>query len=368
MNCIHFGKCGACGLYQLSYNEALRLKEERLKALLNPLFSGEIKIFSSPPSNHRARGEFKIWHKRDRAFYAMSNIMKNGVELIERCPKMLEPIEKIWDRFLESINSSEILRKKLFMVEFLSTLKGETLITMIYHRQLESSWIEEAKELEESLNVSIIGRARKQKIIASKEFVNETLRVDRDYLYRYYEGGFTQPNPYINKKMIKWAKEVSKESSGDLLELYCGLGNFTIPLSFNFEKVLATEVSKTSIKNAKINQELNGAFNIEFIRLNASETAQALKRERTFNRLKGVDLDKFDFSTALVDPPRAGLDSDSLKIIKEMDNIIYISCNPITLKRDLEELTKGYKIKEIALFDQFPYTEHIESGVYLERV
>ncbi len=86
MNCIHFGKCGACGLYQLSYNEALRLKEERLKALLNSLFSGEIKIFNSPPSNHRARGEFKIWHQGDRAFYAMSNIMKNGVELIERCP------------------------------------------------------------------------------------------------------------------------------------------------------------------------------------------------------------------------------------------------------------------------------------------
>ena len=370
MNCIHFGKCGACDLYQLTYIDALSLKEKRLKELLEPFYKDKIEIFSSPKSNHRARGEFRVWHKDKKAFYALTNLTKDGIEIIKECSKLLEPIQRVWTPLLEEINKDELLKEKLFSIEFLSGLSGEVLITLIYHKRLDDSWKEAAKELEESLGSFIIGRAKKQKEIISRDYIKEKIEIDKEYFYRYFEGGFTQPNPYINQKMIKWAKDIVKEikERDDFLELYCGLGNFTIPLSFEFKKVLATEVSKTSIKNAKINKELNGAFNIEFVRLNAAETYEALNRKREFNRLRSVNLDEFNFSTILVDPPRAGLDSSSLELVKQIDNIIYISCNPLSLKEDLKELTKTHKIKRVAMFDQFPYTHHIESGVYLERI
>ena len=94
---------------------------------------------------------------------------------------------------------------------------------------------------------------------------------------------------------------------------------------------------------------------------------QALNKSRRFTRLKEIDLDSYNFSTVLVDPPRAGLDSDTIRLISEIKNIIYISCNPETLARDLESLTKSHHIEESAIFDQFPHTHHIESGVFLVK-
>jgi len=369
MKCCHFGMCGSCNFYQLEYQEALDFKKNYMLDLYKGLYSGDIEVFASPHSHHRARAEFKIWHEGNRCYYAMTNLEKDGIVKISECPKLIEPIEDIMFKLLDLINQDNILKAKLFSIEFLASLNGDILATLIYHKKLDDIWIDRAKELEESLNISIIGRARKQKEVLSKDYIDTSIKIgNREFKYQYIDGGFTQPNPYINRDMISWAIDVASKNSGDLIEAYCGLGNFTIPLSFYFDKVLATEVSKTSIKNAKINCTLNGVDNIEFVRLNASETYQAINRVREFNRLKGINLDRYNFSTILVDPPRAGLDSDSLKLAQSIDNIIYISCNPITLIRDLKELTKTHKIKRVAMFDQFPYTTHIENGVYLERV
>ena len=369
MNCKHFSKCGSCSLFDVEYNDALAFKHNNLKELLLPFFSEKIDIFSSPEANHRARAEFKIWHIGDECSYAMTNIDKNGIELLQECPKVIKPIEDIYLELLKEINSNDTLKRKLFSIEFLATLNGEVLVTLIYHRQLDDNWQEQAVLLQNKFNILIIGRARKQKIVLDKEYVVSKLKVeDKEYSFKYYEGGFTQPNPYINKHMVEWAIGNIKDNGGDFLEAYCGLGNFTLPISRYFNRVLATEISSNSIKAAKENCVLNSVENIEFVRLNATETAQALNKEREFRRLKGIDLDSYNFTTMLVDPPRAGLDEHSLKLAQKFDNIVYISCNPNTQVRDLEELTKTHKVVKAALFDQFPYTNHIESGVYLKRI
>jgi len=369
VNCSHFGKCGSCDNYKLSYRGALEEKKLRVSTLLYPFYNGELEVFDSPQSAHRARAEFKIWHKEQQCYYAMTNMTKDGVELLTECPKVIDVIADIQYKLLESINSDEVLNTKLFSIEFLGSKRGELLVTLIYHKQLNQEWIEAAKAIAEQLQIHIIGRARKQKIILSQEYITETLEIEgQQYHYRYYEGGFTQPNPYVNEKMITWAIEQVKESKGDLLETYCGLGNFTIPLSQYFNRVLATEISKNSIKAAQENCILNNINTISFIRLNASETAQAIEKVREFRRLKDIDLESYNFSTILVDPPRAGLDKDSINLAKKFEKILYISCNPETLARDLQELTKTHKVVNGAIFDQFPYTKHIESGVYLERV
>jgi tRNA (uracil-5-)-methyltransferase len=94
---------------------------------------------------------------------------------------------------------------------------------------------------------------------------------------------------------------------------------------------------------------------------------EALNEKRVFNRLKEIDLKSYDFSTVLVDPPRSGLDEGTIELISNIENIIYISCNPETLARDLETLTNTHDVVEAAMYDQFPHTEHVESGVFLKR-
>jgi tRNA (uracil-5-)-methyltransferase len=92
-----------------------------------------------------------------------------------------------------------------------------------------------------------------------------------------------------------------------------------------------------------------------------------MKGERTFSRLEGIELKDYNFTTVLVDPPRAGLDVESLKMIQDYDNIVYISCNPETLAQNLELLCETHEISAAALFDQFPFTHHVEAGVLLSR-
>jgi len=370
LTCKHFGTCGSCGLYDTSYDAQLKEKEQRVSALLNPFYTQKLEIFNSPSSHYRARAEFRIWHEGERCDYAMGNISKDGAINIEECPKVIEPIEKRMWKLLDKINDSgEVLKRKLFSVEFLATTTDECLVTMLYHRKLDDEWSEEAKALESILECKVMGRSRKQKVILSDEFVTEKLHIDgKTFIYVQYESGFTQPNPVVNVKMIEWAiKQARKVGHGDFLEAYCGLGNFTLPLSHYFNKVLATEISKRSIHAALENCALNHIDNITFARLASEEMTEALNGVREFSRLRDIDLKSYDFSTVLVDPPRAGLDEGTIALISEIENIIYISCNPETLARDLETLTQTHEVKEAAIYDQFPHTEHVESGVFLVK-
>jgi len=369
LKCKHFGICGSCGLFELSYDEQLEDKRDRVSGLLSEFYDRDLQVYSSVDEKYRSRAEFRIWHDGDTCSYAMGNITKDGAVCIVECPKVIEAIDRrMWD-LLNDINTDKLLSHRLFGIEFLATTTDECLVTMLYHKRLDESWIELARELESKYDISIIGRSRKQKVVLSQEFVTEVLTIDNTiYKYRYYEGGFTQPNPMANTHMIEWARAaIGTNPKGDLLESYCGLGNFTLPLSRLFDKVLATEISKNSIKAAKENCTLNGVHNIEFIRLSSEEMTEAVSKKRDFRRLADVDLHSYDFSTVLVDPPRAGLDSATIDLISDIDNIVYISCNPDTLARDLQILTLTHDVENAAIFDQFPHTSHIESGVFLHK-
>jgi len=369
LKCKHFGSCGSCGLYEKSYVEQLAYKKEKVATLLAPFFDGDLEVFDSPDDHYRARAEFRIWHEGERCDYAMGNIQKNGAITIEECPKVIEPIQKRMWKLLDKVNTSLALKNRLFAVEFLATTTDECLITMLYHRKLDEEWSVEAQKLEQTLNAKVMGRSRKQKVVLNDEFVTETLDIDgKTFSFVQYESSFTQPNPQVNVKMIEWAiRQAKKVGEGDFLESYCGLGNFTLPISHYFDRVLATEISKRSIQAAQKNCELNNVDNITFVRLASEEMTEALQGAREFNRLKGIDLQSYNFSTVLVDPPRAGLDEGTTQLISDIDHIIYISCNPETLARDLETLTKTHEVTEAAIYDQFPYTDHVESGVFLKR-
>lgn len=101
--------------------------------------------------------------------------------------------------------------------------------------------------------------------------------------------------------------------------------------------------------------------------MSAEEFTQAMNGVRAFYRLKGIDLNAYECNTIFVDPPRAGLDQATLDMVQAYERILYISCNPETLAENLQQLSQTHRIEKAALFDQFPYTHHIESGVWLIR-
>ena len=373
MNCEYFGKCGSCVLYDKSYEEQLNFKIQREKEGFSNFTNIEFDIIKSEEKAFRNRAEFRIWWEKDETgnevlSYAMNDFNKNILQ-IESCQIVSSHIQEIMPKLLALVSSNIELANRLFAVEFLGSTTNDLLVTLIYHKKLEESWNNLAKELEAKLNIKVMGRSRKQKLLISTDTINESLTINnKNFKFAYQEGGFTQPNTKVNVQMIEWVLNNIKTSSKDLCELYCGGGNFTIPLSTKFNKVLATEISKTSIKSALKNCELNNINTISFIRMSAEEFVQGLQELRTFNRLKDVNLKDYNFDTIFMDPPRSGLDDTTRNLAKNFEQIVYISCNPETLHRDLNELIKTHEIIKFALFDQFAYTNHIESGVILKKL
>jgi len=331
----------------------------------------DLEVYASAPLNFRLRAEFRLWHEDERCYFAMFEPgNKHKAFEVKEFPIASQLINQLMEKLLVALHreGEEILRQRLFQVEFLTTLSGDALITLIYHKKLGDEWQLKAEALQAELGFPIIGRSRKQKIVLERDYVLETLNVaGKDYHYKQIEGGFTQPNGEMNQQMLAWAQSVSEPLQGDLVEMYCGNGNFSVALAGSFNKVLATEISKTSVNAAQYNIEKNNIENLIIARLSSEEFVQALQGEREFRRLEGIDLGSYNFTTTLVDPPRAGLDPESVKKTQEYDNIIYISCNPDTLEDNLKTLTETHDIKRFALFDQFPYTHHIECGVFLQR-
>jgi len=349
------------------YQTLLTEKSQRILEQFSQFDIPELQIFASKTQNFRLRAEFKIWHEGERCFHAMfERGTKNAPIEITDFPIASQAIVELMPKLIDEINVSSILKHRLFQLEYLNTLSGDMLVTFIYHRQLDDTWIEEAKRIKEKYNIHIIGRAKKMRILLDQDHVLETLNIEGKSLkYKQIEGGFTQPNGEMNEKMLTWARDCVDGNKGDLLELYCGNGNFSIALADKFRRVFATEISKTSVKAANDNKEMNQIENIDFARVSAEEFTAHMNGERKRRRLKDLNLEETDFQTVLVDPPRSGLDEESCKMISQYSNIVYISCNPETLEANLKELSKTHKIERFALFDQFPYTDHIESGVYL---
>lgn len=357
--------------YQLQLDE----KAERMQSIFAEFDTPELEVFASPAEHYRMRAEFRVWHEGEDLYYVMFNQETREKYRVDQFPAASRLINDLMPLLVDALKPVKALRHKLFQVDFLSTLSGEILVSLLYHRQLDEEWTAEAKALkqrlnDEGFNLNFIGRARKQKIVLDQEHVIEKLKVnDRVLTYKQVENSFTQPNGEVAQKMLEWAVDCTTDSEGDLLELYCGNGNFSLALAQNFERVLATELAKPSVDSAQFNIAVNNIDNVQIIRMSAEDFTDAMEGKREFRRLKdqNVDLQSYNCNTIFVDPPRAGMDEGTCRMVQGYERIMYISCNPDTLKENLAILSETHKITRFALFDQFPYTHHMEAGVLLER-
>ena len=316
----------------LSYQDQLQGKIAKIKQDFEVYRPPSLEVFESQPSHYRMRAEFRMWHEGDDLNYVMFNQESKERYSVNEFPAASKVINALMPLVRDYVKVDLVLRKRLFQVEFLSSTQQEVLITLLYHRPLDDVWEAQCRELRnylraEGYHVDIIGRARNQKRVLDRDFVVEKFSLQgREIIYQQVENSFTQPNAGVALKMLEWVRECSLDVEGDLLELYCGNANFSIALAPCYRKVLATEVSKSSVYSAQWNIEKNHVTNLKVLRLSAEELTQAINRERSFRRLEqsGVELDQYDCKTVLVDPPRAGVDEETLRMLQQYQTIFYI--------------------------------------------
>lgn len=361
------------------YEQHLESKVADVRELLaEHLGDVPLRVYPSPKVHYRYKIGYPVWRVGDvgrDAAVGYKNIdpdTKTMVEVHEQFSNA-ERINELMPLVLEPLNADPRDRRGLQKFTFVSSSDGEALVSLHYGHPLHDGWLQHVAEpLHGLCGASVVGRARGQRLVAGSGQLVQWFEVDgRRYPQIRDEEMFVQSNVPVCHDMIRWASEETRRhtpSDADLLELYCGNGNFTLPLSANFRRVFATERDGRAVPAALQAIELAALDNVRVLRLSAEETLRAMSGRQSFKCLEeaGLDLRDYNFGAILVDPPRPGLDEHSRELIRGIDHCVYISCNPNSLASDLKRLD-SHVVVAAALFDQFPYTPHAEVGVLLSR-
>ena len=326
-------------------------KFQKATSLIEKHYKDNIVMNLSPSNGYRSRCEFGF----KNGFYTMYS-PEGKIIYLHTFAVARPSIQVLMPQLLDKINSSHHLKTKLFQINFRTNRKNKILVSMIYHKLLNDEIKHSANKISNQLDISINLRSKNNLYSTHDDLLDDDIENLETVLFQ-TDQSFYQPNHFHMPKMIDKAMSFIQNPK-DLLELYCGSGTFTLPMRKLFNKIFASENNRQSIRclNQSISQQ--NIKNIFYARLSAEEVSE-LFAGRVFNRMKGVDINNFNFSHVLVDPPRAGLDSNVINLINNLENIIYISCNYETYIRDLDKL-RDYKIQNIEIFDQFPNTNHLE--------
>ena len=317
---------------------------------ISEYYSNNIVTNFSPSNGYRLRCEFGYYnnsylmHKNDKKIY------------LETFENAASCIQDLMPKILNQININESLKEKLFQINFRSNVNDDVMVSLIYHKKIDKNLIDIIKDISKYLKISFILRSKNYLYSTESTYFIDYIHNDAFKIYQ-TDNCFFQPNKFILPKMINTVISLI-DNPKDLLELYCGVGTFTLPLSKIFIKILATENNRNSIKCLNKAIITNNINNISNSRLSSNEVAE-LFMGKVFKRMGDINISDYNFSHVLVDPPRSGLDDKTIEIIKNFKNIIYISCNPETYIDNIKSLT-GHNIKYVELFDQFPNTDHLE--------
>ena len=333
-------------------------KFEKFQNAISFKHANKIAINLSPANSFRSRCEFSY----DKDHYVMHGI--NEKIYIKTFMDASLEIQKIMPVLLNEINNNDEIKEKLFQINFRSNQLNKLMITMIYHKKIDESLIVLLNQISKNLDINIIVRSKNFVHAIRNLYLEEVLAYKNLKIYQ-TDNTFTQSNKYLVDKMISKVIDFIDDQR-DLLELYCGIGTFTLPLSFKFNKILATESNRKSIKCLEKSLQENKITNVHNARLSSSEVSE-LFDGRIFNRMNMKNINDYDFTHILLDPPRSGLTEDVINLASNFENIIYVSCNSETYVRDIE-LLKSHEIDKIELFDQFPNKNHLEIVSLLKKV
>lgn len=332
--CPYFNECGGCDLQHMSYEDTLIFKQNKVQEILKKfakLQPGIEVIKNDQPYFYRNKISLKVKNKQI-GFYEKES--HNIIE-IDKCyvaQKCLNNI--ISDLKLLQIKNGEITLRCNYNDELLISIKTKDEINNCFQ--------------ELSNKHKIVGIVLNDKVIYGED---KFIDIINKKLFQVSYNSFFQINPYITSKMFDLIQENTKNTK-NLLDLFCGVGTLGIAAN-NSGKTYAIECVENAIKNALINKKINHKENINYMLGDANKLVSKIKD---------------DIDIIIVDPPRKGLDKEGLATILDIkvNKIIYISCDPMTLARDLTELTKIYNISKFYILDMFSYSYHVESFCVLD--
>ncbi|MBR3362735.1 MAG: class I SAM-dependent RNA methyltransferase [Bacilli bacterium] len=322
-----YENCG-CNLKHLKYEKQLIFKEEKVKDIIKRYTKTNTKINHIVPCPKQNNYRNKITLKSNGKL-GYHKEKSNDIISITKCELVSSNVNKIIT-ILNTLDLSKV--KEIVMKEF-----DEIMLSIT-----GTIDIEPLKNIVNSIYVN-------NKLVHGNEFIETNILETK---FKILPNSFFQVNKHMISKLYEIVLNYAgKNKNQKVLDLYCGTGTMTLLLSKYFKEVTGIEINEESIKCANINKELNNIKNVKFICEDAS-------------KLKDLKAD-----IIIVDPPRSGLTNEGIKDILNINptKIIYVSCDPMTLARDLKTLNEKYEIKEITPVDMFPNTYHVECVCLLER-
>lgn len=361
--CAHYQMCGGCSLQHMSEAEQIHFKQDQLLDLLSRF--GHTEPLSILPPLSGAH-----WNYRNKARLSVRFVEKKQAALVGFR-------ERNNPRYITEITQCPVLNARLdadiiplrnlidamddkSCIAQIEVAAGDDEIALIFRNLTPLSTSDELKikQFSDQFNYKIFLQPGGPDTVHcfyppdSGEYLTYQLP-DFNISFQFHPTDFTQVNAELNRKMVALALELMELKSTDLvLDLFCGLGNFSLPMAKSCAQVVGVEGSANMVERAYMNAKANHLDNAAFYAANLDDVAQV------------NDLVKRSFNKVLLDPPRSG----ALEIVKQIDainpeRIVYVSCNPVTLARDTDVLVnqKGYILVKAGVMDMFPHTAHVES-------
>ncbi|HLB25656.1 MAG TPA: class I SAM-dependent RNA methyltransferase [Nitrospirota bacterium] len=338
---VYFGECGGCQLQHVSYARQVRMKEEILKNTL--LRIGGIEASLSPPLtgspwNYRRRGRFKASRGKMGFFREKSREVVD----VEHCSLMTDAVNAHYAKARELLRDADVRELQVSCGD-----DGCTALVMPYPGGMADR-DDMAGALLDAGFSGVLAETKAEPLRYGKGYITLDLL---GLTFTVSPTSFFQSNWELNNALVRLVIETLKPLAGRrVVDLYSGAGNFALPAAREGALVTAVEENPSAVADGRRNVEINGLAGCDFV----------LSGADSFEMTGPVDV-------LIADPPRTGLAPGALDKMLALGpgRIVYVSCDPATLSRDLKKLTAGYEIESVRLVDFFPQTYHVESLTFL---
>lgn len=374
IDCATYKRCGGCDLRHIKYEQTLKMKQNAVQALVNKTLKNKIEVKETlgmeNPFFYRNKAQYPVGVNKDRnPIIGVFANRTHEVIPIKNCliqnPKS-EAIAKFILEFIKEKNISiynEKTGRGFFrhIVIKVGIKTNEIMCIFVINGKkfpYEDELVEKLKQNYPEIKTIVKNiNMKNTNVILGQENINlygngYIEDVLGEYKFKISPLSFYQVNPKQAEKLYNLGIEMAKVSKEDtVFDLYCGIGTISLFIAKYAKKVYGVEIVEQAIKDAKQNAKINNIENVQFI---AGDTKIVLE---DLIYKKGIIAD-----IVIFDPPRKGLDNNSINNILKIKpkKIVYISCNPATLIRDLALFEKLYEVKTIIPVDMFPFTKHVE--------
>ncbi len=377
-DCDVFQGCGGCVYRHISYPAETLIKQKRVGDAIRRIGGVDMPprpIVSGSPDGYRNKAQYPISENGEVGFFANHSHRIVNSDHCNLQPEVFSRICEIftsWVRFCEHTVYNEQTGKGMLRHLYIrqATVTGEIMVCIV----INSDRIKGVEALIESLR-NELGESFKTLVLnINKKQTNVILSSDcravygDGYIYDELCGvkvrinplSFYQVNHDMAERLYKKAEELASPEGKTVLDLYCGAGTIGLSMAEKADKIIGVEIIPEAVEDAKFNAELGGFSNTEFICDDAAGAAQKLNK-------RGIKPD-----VVILDPPRKGCSAEVIDTVAKgfsPDRIVYVSCDPSTLARDVKIFTeKGYKLVEYTPFDLFPRTAHVETVCLLSKL